>query len=48
MTMIPPKIKKLPKLHKPQVGYIAKPQPSSMNSNRGTLYQAGMKKMGNS
>lgn len=24
MTMIPPKIKKLPDLHKPQSGYIAK------------------------
>jgi hypothetical protein len=28
MTMLPPKIKKLPDLHKPQPGYIAK-NPSS-------------------
>lgn len=34
MTMIPPKIKKLPKLRKPQEGYIQKPQQGSSNSNR--------------
>ncbi len=45
MTMIPPKIKKLPNLHKP-VGYVKKPTQGSSHSNRG-LYQSGAK-MGNS
>ena len=34
MTMIPPKIKKLPNLHKPLNGYTPKPQMASSNSNR--------------
>ncbi len=42
MTMIPPKIKKLPNLHKPQSGYVAKPQQASSNSNR-SLYMGGAK-----
>lgn len=42
MTMIPPKIRGLPKLHKPPSGYIAKPQMSSSNSNR-SLYMGGTK-----
>ena len=42
MTMIPPKIKKLPKLHKPQSGYINKPQQGSVHSNK-DLYQGGAK-----
>lgn len=33
MTMIPPKIKKLPNLHKP-IGYVKKPTASSAQSNR--------------
>lgn len=41
MTMIPPKIKKLPNLHKP-VGYKNKPQQGSWNSNNG-LYMGGAK-----
>ena len=36
MTMIPPKIKKLPNLHKP-VGYKNKPTASSQHSNRGNF-----------
>jgi hypothetical protein len=40
MTMIPPKIKKLPGLRKGQSGYIAKPQQGSNHSNR-SLYQGG-------
>ena len=42
MTMIPPKIKKLPNLHKPLSGYIEKPQMASSNSNR-SLYMGGAK-----
>ena len=42
MTMIPPKIKKLPKLHKPISGYVDKPEQGSMHSNRG-LYLGGAK-----
>lgn len=42
MTMIPPKIRKLPGLHKPNGGYIAKPQQGSSNSNR-SLYMGGAK-----
>lgn len=41
MTMIPPKIKKLPKLHKP-VGYVNKPAQGSSHSNR-SLYMGGAK-----
>lgn len=37
MTMIPPKIKKLPNLHKP-VGYKNKPTQSSVHSNRSLPY----------
>ena len=39
--MIPPRIKKLPNLHKPK-GYVQKPQMSSSNSNR-SLYMGGAK-----
>lgn len=42
MTMIPPKIKKLPNLHKTQSGYIKKPQQGSSHSNR-SLYMGGAK-----
>jgi hypothetical protein len=42
MTMIPPNIKKLPKLHKPPKGYINHPTMSSSNSNR-SLYMGGAK-----
>ena len=42
MTMIPPKIKKLPNLHKPPSGYINKPQQGSAHSNR-SLYLGGAK-----
>jgi hypothetical protein len=42
MTMIPPKIKGLPNLHKMQSGYVAKPQQGSSHSNRG-LYMGGAK-----
>lgn len=38
MTMIPPKIKKLPNLRKPQSGYINKPQQGSVHSNRSMPY----------
>lgn len=41
MTMIPPKIKKLPNLHKP-FGYVNKPQQGSIHSNR-SLYMGGQK-----
>lgn len=41
MTMIPPKIKKLPNLHRP-IGYVEKPQQGSSNSNR-SLYMGGSK-----
>lgn len=34
MTMIPPKIKKLPGLRKNPSGYIASPQQGSSHSNR--------------
>lgn len=34
MTMIPPKIKKLPGLRKGQSGYIAKPQQGSVHANK--------------
>ncbi len=44
MTMIPPKIKKLPNLHKPQSGYIKNPQQGSTHSNRG-LYMGGAKQV---
>lgn len=46
MTMIPPKIKKLPNLHKP-IGCKDKPIQSSTHSNR-SMYPVGVKKMGNS
>jgi hypothetical protein len=42
MTMIPPKIKGLPNLHKPMKGYIKQPQQGSSHSNRG-LYMGGAK-----
>lgn len=42
MTMIPAKIKKLPGLRKPQVGYISKPSQGSANSNN-SLYMGGAK-----
>lgn len=42
MTMIPPQIKKLPKIHKPPSGYVEKPQMGSSNSNR-SLYMGGAK-----
>lgn len=42
MTMIPPKIKKLPGLRKPSVGYINNPQQGSSHSNR-SLYMGGSK-----
>jgi len=42
MTMIPPKIKKLPQLHKPQGGYIKNPQQGASHSNR-SLYMGGAK-----
>ena len=42
MTMIPPKIRKLPNLHKPPEGYISKPQQGSAHSNKG-LYMGNAK-----
>ena len=42
MTMIPPRIKKLPNLHKFQSGYVVKPQQGTSNSNR-SLYMGGAK-----
>lgn len=42
MTMIPPKIKKLPGLRKKQSGYISNPQQGSSHSNR-SLYLGGAK-----
>jgi len=42
MTMIPPKIRGLPNLHKPQGGYVKHPQQASSNSNR-SLYMGGSK-----
>lgn len=42
MTMIPPKIKKLPGLRKAPTGYINKPQQGSTHSNR-SLYMGGSK-----
>jgi hypothetical protein len=42
MTMIPPKIRGLPKLHKPPAGYVNKPQQGSVHSNR-SLYMGGAK-----
>jgi hypothetical protein len=42
MTMIPPRIKQLPKLRPKPVGYIAKPKASSKHSNR-DLYMGGAK-----
>jgi hypothetical protein len=42
MTMIPPKIKKLPGLRKKQAGYVEKPQQGSAHSNR-SLYLGGAK-----
>lgn len=42
MTMIPAKIRGLPNLHKPQSGYIKKPQQASSNSNR-SLYMGAAK-----
>lgn len=42
MTMIPPKIKKLPNLRPKQVGYILLPTQGSANSNR-SLYLGGAK-----
>lgn len=40
--MIPPKIKKLPNLHKPQSGYLSKSKTSSGPSSR-DLYMGGAK-----
>jgi hypothetical protein len=40
--MIPPKIRGLPNLHKPQSGYVKKPEMGSSNSNR-SLYMGGQK-----
>jgi len=37
MTMLPPKIKKLPNLHNPQSGYIGKTQQTSGKSNGGFI-----------
>lgn len=45
MTMIPPKIKKLPNLHKP-LG-MQKRTPPSPPQAKGLLFDAGRKKMGN-
>lgn len=42
MTMIPPKIKKLPGLRKNPSGYIPNPQQGSTHSNR-SLYMGGAK-----
>jgi hypothetical protein len=42
MTMIPPKIRGLPNLRKPQSGYIKNPQAGSSNSNR-SLYMGESK-----
>lgn len=42
MTMIPPKIKKLPGLRKGPIGYIKKPEQGSTHSNR-SLYMGGSK-----
>lgn len=42
MTMIPPKIKKLPGLRKGPLGYISNPQQGSSHSNR-SLYMGGAK-----
>lgn len=42
MTMIPPKIKGLPKLRPKQSGYIKNPQQSSQHSSR-DLYLGGAK-----
>lgn len=42
MTMIPPKIKKLPGLRVKPVGYIKQPQQGLAHSNRG-LYLGGAK-----
>ena len=42
MTMIPPKIKKLPNLHKAQAGYISKGKTHS-SPNASGLYQGGAK-----
>jgi hypothetical protein len=36
MTMLPPKIKKIPNLHKP-IGYVTKPQQGSTHSNRSMI-----------
>lgn len=44
MTMIPPKIRGLPNLRKPQSGYIKNTQQGSMHSNR-SLYRGGAKSM---
>lgn len=48
MTMIPPKIKKLPELHKRESMGYQKRQPPAPPQAKGLLYQAGRKKMGNS
>lgn len=40
MTMIPPKIKGLPKLRQKPQGYLDKPQQGTSHSNRG-LYNNG-------
>mgnify|MGYP001593032147 CR=1 FL=1 len=45
MTMIPPKIKKLPNLHKP-IG-MQKRQPPAAPQGKGSLYDAGKSKMRN-
>lgn len=38
MTMIPPKIKKLPNLRKASSGYVKNPQQGSTHSNRSLPY----------
>lgn len=45
MTMIPPKIKKLPNLHKP-IG-MQKRTPPPPPQGKGLLFDSGKKKMGN-
>jgi hypothetical protein len=39
MTMIPPKIKKLPGLRQPQTGYIANKSGGKSNPNKSVVYQ---------
>ena len=42
MTMIPPKIKKLPNLRKAQSGYVTKPSQGSTHSNRALINSSKM------